>query len=112
MLTSVQSPTATWSRTSPRSIAVLPRLAIIHMAQDMMKTKPDLSSLSPQTRLVAAGREYSEHGFVNPAVYHASTVLYPTVQTLRDRSQKYDYARAGTPTSRARSSGARAEGPS
>lgn len=66
-----------------------------------MKTKPDLSSLSPQTRLVAAGREYSEHGFVNPAVYHASTVLYPTVQTLRDRSQKYDYARAGTPTSRA-----------
>ena len=71
------------------------------MAQYMSKPKPDLSNLSPETRLVLAGREYSEHGFVNPAVYHASTVLFPTAQTLHDRSQKYIYARRGTPTSRA-----------
>jgi cysteine-S-conjugate beta-lyase len=66
----------------------------------MAKAKPDLSTLSPQTRLVAAGREFTEHGFVNPAVYHASTVLFPTAQTLHDRSQNYVYARRGTPTSR------------
>ena len=67
----------------------------------MAKIKPDLSKLSPETRLVAAGREYSEHGFVNPAVYHASTVLFPTAQALHDRKQDYVYARRGTPTSRA-----------
>ena len=67
----------------------------------MAKIKPDLSQLSAETRLVAAGREYSEHGFVNPAVYHASTVLFPTAQSLEDRSQDYVYARRGTPTSRA-----------
>ena len=43
----------------------------------MSKTKPDLSALSPETRLVAAGRDYAEHGFVNPAVYHGSTVHVP-----------------------------------
>jgi cystathionine beta-lyase len=67
----------------------------------MSKIKPDLSKLSPETRLVAAGREYSEHGFVNPAVYHASTVLFPTAQALHDLDQEYRYARRGTPTSRA-----------
>ena len=31
------------------------------------------------TRLVAGGRDATaNHGFVNPPVYHASTVLYPT----------------------------------
>ena len=67
----------------------------------MAKAKPDLSALSPATRLVAAGREYTEHGFVNPAVYHASTVLFPSVEVLHDRSQQYGYGRRGTPTSRA-----------
>ncbi len=67
----------------------------------MSKTKPDLSTLSPQTRLVAAGRDYAEHGFVNPAVYHGSTVLFPTAQSLHDRTQTYVYGRRGTPTSRA-----------
>ena len=67
----------------------------------MSKSKPDLSSLSPQTRLIAAGRDYSEHGFVNPAVYHGSTVLFPTAKSLHDRSQTYVYGRRGTPTSRA-----------
>lgn len=67
----------------------------------MSKTAPDLSTLSPQTRLVAAGRDYAEHGFVNPPVYHGSTVLFPTAQSLHDRSQTYVYGRRGTPTSRA-----------
>lgn len=67
----------------------------------MSKQKPDLSALSPETRLVAAGRDYAEHGFVNPAVYHGSTVLFPTVTALMDRAQPYVYGRRGTPTSRA-----------
>lgn len=67
----------------------------------MSKSKPDLSALSPETRLVAAGRDYAEHGFVNPAVYHGSTVLFPTAHSLHDRSQTYVYGRRGTPTSKA-----------
>jgi cysteine-S-conjugate beta-lyase len=67
----------------------------------MSKTKPDLSALSPETRLVAAGRDYAEHGFVNPAVYHGSTVLFPDTAALKERKQAYTYARRGTPTSRA-----------
>jgi cystathionine beta-lyase len=67
----------------------------------MSKSKPDLSGLSPATRLIAAGREYTEYGFVNPAVYHASTILHPDVETLKNRAQPFVYARRGTPTSRA-----------
>lgn len=67
----------------------------------MSKQKPDLSALAPETRLVAAGRGFAEHGFVNPAVYHGSTVLFPTAKSLHDRSQPYVYGRRGTPTSRA-----------
>ena len=67
----------------------------------MSKSKPDLSALSPETRLVTAGRDYAEHGFVNPAVYHGSTVLFPTAHSLHDRSTEYVYGRRGTPTSRA-----------
>ena len=67
----------------------------------MSKSKPDLAALSPETRLVAAGRDYAEHGFVNPAVYHGSTVLFPTAHALHDRSQTYVYGRRGTPTSKA-----------
>jgi cystathionine beta-lyase len=59
------------------------------------------ASLRPETKLVTAGRGYSEHGMVNPAVYRASTVLYPTVEALNDRRQQYTYGRRGTPTSRA-----------
>jgi cystathionine beta-lyase len=61
----------------------------------------DPSKLKPETLLVTAGREYSEHGIVNPPVYHASTILFPTVQALHSRAQPYRYGRRGTPTSRA-----------
>ncbi len=67
----------------------------------MSKKKSDLASLKPETRLVVAGREYAEHGIVNPAVYHASTITFPTVKSLHERDQPYTYGRKGTPTSRA-----------
>ena len=71
------------------------------MANSMAKTKSDLSGLKASTQLARAGRDYAEHGFVNPGVFHASTVTFPTVQSLTDRSQAYIYGRRGTPTSRA-----------
>lgn len=67
----------------------------------MAKSKIELDRLKRATRLVAAAREYSEHGVVSPSVYHASTVLYESYEAIRDRSQQYTYGRRGTPTSRA-----------
>jgi cystathionine beta-lyase len=61
----------------------------------------DPSKLKPETRLVTAGRDYSEHGIVNPPVYHASTILFPTMRALQAGGQPYVYGRRGTPTSRA-----------
>ncbi|MEO0542601.1 MAG: cystathionine beta-lyase [Pseudomonadota bacterium] len=51
------------------------------------------------TRLAHDGynpRDY--HGFVNPPVVHASTVLYPSAESMRDREVPYTYGTAGTPT--------------
>ena len=40
--------------------------------------KPAHPPVKPATRLVTGGRDpFANHGFVNPPVYHASTVLYP-----------------------------------
>src|SRR5882757_4630370 len=56
----------------------------------------------PATRLVTAGRDPSaNHGFVNPPVQHASTVLYPTAEDFLARRSRYLYGRRGTPTSEA-----------
>lgn len=38
------------------------------------------------------------HGFVNPPVVHASTVLFPDSQTMKTRNQRYTYGTRGTPT--------------
>src|SRR5476651_1124974 len=55
-----------------------------------------------ETRLVSAGRDTKgQHGFVNPAVYHASTVLYPTAEDQVAHRSRYQYGRRGTPTSEA-----------
>ena len=43
----------------------------------------------------------ANHGFVNPPVYHASTVLYPTAEDFLARRARYLYGRRGTPTSEA-----------
>jgi len=54
------------------------------------------------TRLVSGGRDpCAQHGFVNPPVYHASTVLYPTVADYLGHRGRYLYGRRGTPTSAA-----------
>jgi cystathionine beta-lyase len=58
--------------------------------------------VQPETRLVTAGRDpQSQYGFVNPPVYHASTVLYPTAADLAAHRSRYQYGRRGTPTSEA-----------
>ncbi|WP_223479277.1 cystathionine beta-lyase [Oricola indica] len=54
------------------------------------------------TKLAHAGyapRDF--HGFVNPPVVHASTVLFPDAQTMRTRNLRYTYGTRGTPTSEA-----------
>ena len=58
--------------------------------------------LQPETRLITAGRDpQSQFGFVNPAVYHASTVLYPTAEDQVAHRSRYQYGRRGTPTTEA-----------
>jgi cysteine-S-conjugate beta-lyase len=66
-----------------------------------MSKNPLPNKLQPATRMVTAAREFNEHGMVNPAVYHGSTILFPDVETLNNRNQTYTYGRKGTPTSRA-----------
>jgi cystathionine beta-lyase len=54
------------------------------------------------TKLVTAGRDpQSYHGFVNPPVYHASTVLYPNAEDFLAHRARYQYGRRGTPTTEA-----------
>jgi len=74
---------------------------------------PDRTELKPDTRLVVGGREpFAHHGFVNPPVYHASTVLYRTADDLIAHRGRYTYGRRGTPTSEALESALRdLEGP-
>ncbi|MFZ0844186.1 MAG: cystathionine beta-lyase [Pseudolabrys sp.] len=64
--------------------------------------KPPTLPLKPETHLVNAGRDpKAYHGFVNPPVYHASTVLYPTGEDQVAHRSRYQYGRRGTPTSEA-----------
>jgi len=65
----------------------------------------DLKGMSARTRLVHAGRHpHDNHGVVNPPVYHASTILQPSLAVWEDSRKPdfdgYRYGRAGTPTSR------------
>ncbi|MHC2334506.1 cystathionine beta-lyase [Bradyrhizobium sp. USDA 4454] len=54
------------------------------------------------TRLVTAGRDTkAQRGFVNPPVFHGSTVLYPTAEDLHAHRAEFTYGRHGTPTTRA-----------
>ncbi len=54
------------------------------------------------TKVVTAGRQpESYHGFVNPPVYHASTVLYPNAEDFLAHRARYQYGRRGTPTTEA-----------
>ena len=54
------------------------------------------------TLITHAGRDTDPHiEIVNPPVYRASTVLFPSAKALHDHSQPYIYGRRGTPTTRA-----------
>ena len=60
-------------------------------------------SKKPDTLLTHAGRSpESNFGVVNPPVYHASTILHPTVAALeaaqKNRYNQVTYGRWGTPT--------------
>src|SRR6516225_8365156 len=61
--------------------------------------RPDLK---PDTRLAVGGRDpFAHHGYVNPPVYHASTLLYPSAEDFIAHRGRYAYGRRGTPTSEA-----------
>ena len=71
-------------------------------------SKPDASNAAsgrrrkPETEVVTAGRNpMAHHGAVNPPVYHVSTLLHPTLESLEKRTQAYSYGRRGSPTSQA-----------
>jgi hypothetical protein len=71
-------------------------------------TLDDSKHWSLDTLLAHTGRTPGEHkGAVNPPVYHASTVLFPTVTALEESVRKrndpghFHYGRFGTPTSHA-----------
>jgi cysteine-S-conjugate beta-lyase len=65
-------------------------------------TKKIKAPIKPDTRLVTSGRNpQAYHGFVNPPVYHASTLLYPTAEDQVAHRARYNYGRRGTPTSEA-----------
>ncbi|MET4071636.1 cystathionine beta-lyase [Bradyrhizobium sp. S3.2.6] len=55
-----------------------------------------------ETRLVTSGRDTkAQKGFVNPPVFHGSTVLYPTAEDLHAHRGEFTYGRHGSPTTRA-----------
>lgn len=59
--------------------------------------------LKPDTQLTHVGRAPDQqHGMVNPPIYHASTVTFPTVAALESATQNPTegvyYGRFGTPT--------------
>ncbi|WP_158046339.1 cystathionine beta-lyase [Skermanella pratensis] len=64
-----------------------------------------MKNASPDTILTHAGNDpQANFGIVNPPVYHASTVLFPTVAALEEAGHSFDgvrYGRIGTPTSQA-----------
>ena len=68
-----------------------------------MSVKPNKK---PKTNLVHAGRyPHDNHGVVNPPVYHASTILQPSLDAFEAARKSdwkgYRYGRRGTPTTRA-----------
>lgn len=62
--------------------------------------KRDFTGKGINTILAHAGYDPAGfHGFVNPPVVHASTVLFSDCDTMAGRKQKYLYGTRGTPTS-------------
>jgi cystathionine beta-lyase len=68
----------------------------------MTKKSSLLDTAGPNTRLSHIGNDpHSFHGFVNPPVVHASTVLFPDSATMENRGQRYSYGTRATPTTEA-----------
>jgi cystathionine beta-lyase len=68
----------------------------------MKKKSNGQNSHRAATKVVTGGRDpASYHGFVNPPVYHASTVLYPSAEDFVAHRARYQYGRRGTPTTEA-----------
>ncbi|RUP11144.1 cystathionine beta-lyase [Hyphomicrobium sp.] len=56
----------------------------------------------PETEVVHLGRKpFEQHGFVNTPVYRGSTVLFPTLDAIKKRTQAFTYGRRATPTTQA-----------
>src|ERR1700716_2599385 len=65
-------------------------------------SRPQEIMAKTATRLVSGGRDpFAHHGYVNPPVYHASTVLSRTAEDYLAHRGRYTYGRRGTPTSEA-----------
>ncbi len=63
------------------------------------KTNSTKDEMGVNSKLTHVGNNPEQfHGFINPPVVHASTVLYPDYETMRSRNQKYTYGTSGTPT--------------
>jgi cysteine-S-conjugate beta-lyase len=72
------------------------------MSRDNRKKDGNDADTQQDTRVVNAGRDpFSYYGFVNPPVYHASTVLYPSAEDFVAHRARYQYGRRGTPTTEA-----------
>lgn len=72
------------------------------MSQGDRKKEGRIRNAQQDTRVVNAGRDpFSYYGFVNPPVYHASTVLYPSAEDFVAHRARYQYGRRGTPTTEA-----------
>jgi cystathionine beta-lyase len=67
-----------------------------------MARSGDGGNYKPDTKLATGGRNpFAHYGYVNPPVYHASTLLYPTAEDFLAHRGPYQYGRRGTPTSEA-----------
>ena len=63
--------------------------------------RPPVSKTSnkPETVLTHGGRDPSDHfGFVNTPVFRGSTVLFPDLDTIENRTQPFGYGRTGNPS--------------
>lgn len=68
-------------------------------AHVMKDRKQVLAEAGIDTKLCHLGHDPSTfHGFVNPPVVHASTVLFPDTRTMETHAQRYTYGTRGTPT--------------
>ena len=81
-----------------------------HDRPNTFKSRPvrslhDSTEMKQNTLITTAGRDpENNHGIVNPPVYHASTIVSPTLEEFREKRKNrwkpgvFTYGRQGTPT--------------